>query len=211
MEKFWLRIEFLFIFITLPLLGYLNPEHISPIPVLIAVLSYVFILSLRHKKIRKKNIFTLHRHHHKLLNGIYNRILVSLIIMMMAILFYDHYLIFKMIFKDPLLWMILLFVYPVFSVIPQEIIFRSFFFARYKKIFQRYTLVFMSAASFSFSHIIFENWIAIIFTFIGGLYFAVSYHETKSLLIVVVEHSIYGLFLYTIGFGEFFDFNAMHG
>ena len=210
MKNFWLRVEFLVIFICLPLLGYVYPKYISPIPVLIAVLTYVFYLSLRHKKIRKKNIFTFHIHHHKLLRSIYNRILASLIIMMLAIMFYDHYLIFKMIFKDPLLWLVLLFVYPIFSVIPQEIIFRSFFFTRYKKIFKRYPMVFMSAASFSFSHIIFENWIAITFTFIGGLYFAISYHQTKSLLIVVIEHSIYGLFLYTIGFGEFFDFNAMH-
>jgi len=210
MEKFFLRVEFLFIFVALPLLGYLHPRYISPIPVLISILGYVFFVSLRHKKIRQKNIFTLHHHHHKLLSSIYNRILVSLIVMMVAILFYDHYLIFKMIMKDPLLWLALLFVYPVFSVLPQEIIFRSFFFARYKKIFQRYSLVLMSAASFSFSHIIFENWIAIIFTFIGGLYFAMSYHQTKSLLIVVIEHSIYGLFLYTIGFGDFFDFSAMH-
>ncbi|MDF1880173.1 CPBP family intramembrane metalloprotease [Sulfurimonas sp. MAG313] len=209
MKNFWLRVEFLFIFIALPLLGYLNPKYISPIPVLIFILSYVFYLSLRHKKIRKRNIFTFHHHHHKLLKGIYNRILVSLIVLMVAIIFYDHHLIFKMILQDPLLWIILLFIYPLFSVIPQEIIFRSFFFARYKKIFKRYPLVFMSAASFSFSHIIFNNWIAIIFTFIGGLYFAISYHQTKSLLVVVIEHSIYGLFLYTIGFGEFFDFNAM--
>jgi len=209
MKKIWLRIEFLFIFIAIPLLVNLNLDIVSPIIVMSFVFIYVSILSFFNKKLQKKKIFAFHLHHHKLLGALYSRILISMSFIMVFILVYDHFLIFKMLKEDPLLWAILIFAYPIFSVIPQEIIFRSFFFARYKKIFKRYPLVLISALSFSFSHLIFHNWIAIFFTFIGGLYFAITYHQTKSLLLVVLEHSIYGIFLFTIGFGEFLDFEQM--
>lgn len=211
MKKFWLRVEFLFIFIALPLLVDLNPKIFSPIPILIGILIYILLIHLRHQPLRKKKIFKFYYEHRYLFSEVYNRVLVSLILLMLFIFLYDEYLIFKMLFKNPVLWFMLLFIYPIFSVIPQEIIFRSFFFARYKKIFKAYVLVFMSAVSFSFAHIVFHNWFAIIFTFIGGLYFAISYYQTKSLLLVVIEHTIYGLFLYTIGYGEFFSYEKMRG
>jgi len=211
MKKFWLRVEFLFIFVAIPVLVDLNAQIFSPIPVLVCILLYILLLNLYHKKLRKKEIFKFYLEHRRLFNEVYNRVLISLIFLMLFILLYDQYLIFKMLFKDPVLWFTLLFIYPVFSVVPQEIIFRSFFFARYKKIFKRYVLVFMSAASFSFAHLVFHNWFAIIFTFIGGLFFAITYHQQRSLLLVVIEHTIYGLFLYTIGYGEFFSFEKMRG
>lgn len=210
MKKFWLRVEFLFIFVAIPLLINFDAHTFSPFLLLGLVLIYIVVLNLGSKKLQKKSIFIFHHHHHNLLPDIYTRVFSSFAVMIIFIIFYDHYLIFNMMIKDPWSWLILLFMYPILSVIPQEIIFRSFFFARYKKIFAKYLLVFMSAASFSFVHIIFHNPIAIVFTFIGGLYFAISYHQTKSLLLVVVEHSIYGMFLYTIGFGEFFDFDEMN-
>jgi membrane protease YdiL (CAAX protease family) len=210
MKKFWLRVEFLFLFVAIPLLINFDPHTFHPFLLLGLVLVYILFLNLRLKKIRKKKIFTFYHHHHLLLPDISKRIFASLAVMIVFIIFYDHYLMFNMIKKDPWSWLILIVLYPILSVVPQEIVYRSFFFARYKKIFAKYFLVFMSAASFSFAHIIFHNYIAVIFTFIGGLYFAISYQQTKSLLLVVVEHSIYGMFLYTIGFGEFFDFDAMN-
>ncbi|MEK8021825.1 MAG: hypothetical protein VSS75_033535 [Candidatus Parabeggiatoa sp.] len=50
----------------------------------------------------------------------------------------------------------------------------------------------------------FANWIAIILSFISGLFFAQTYYKTRSALLVTIEHILYGNFLFTIGLGWFF-------
>jgi hypothetical protein len=43
-----------------------------------------------------------------------------------------------------------------------------------------------------------------ILTFFGGYLFAYTYAKTRSLLLVSIEHALYGCLLYTIGLGRFF-------
>ncbi len=204
MKKFWLKIEWGAIFVLIPLLMLLFPHAMTPVQVLLGVLAYIFYLYTRHAKLRKKPIFVFSFSHHRLLGEIYNRLVISIILLSLIILIYDDSLLFNLLINKPDLWVLLLVIYPIFSVFPQEIIYRSFFFARYKKIFRHSRLIWMSALSFSFAHIIFLNFFAVFFTFVGGLFFALSYGRTRSLFLVVAEHSIYGIFLYTIGYGEFF-------
>lgn len=86
--------------------------------------------------------------------------------------------------------------YPLFSSLPQEIIYRKFFFLRYKKLFNnRLVFIIVNGALFSIAHLYFKNSTALLFTFVGGLIFASSYLKTKSLLYVTIEHAIYGLLL----------------
>lgn len=106
----------------------------------------------------------------------------------------------------PLLWLGLMLLYPIFSAYLQEILFRAFFFKRYRKLFSRNPLhlIFFNALIFSYMHIVFLNWVAVIFTFIGGLLFAHTYLKTRSTLLVSIEHGLYGNALYTIGLGYYF-------
>lgn len=103
------------------------------------------------------------------------------------------------------LWLVTLLIYPIISVLPQELIFRTYFFHRYKQIIpgKHYRLG-LSAASFALAHAIYGNWIAVVVSLVGGLLFGYRYIQTRSTLIVVLEHSIWGMYLFTLGVGVFF-------
>lgn len=96
-------------------------------------------------------------------------------------------------------------VYPFFSALPQEYIFCSFFFARYKPFFGRDKLmVLMSALVFAYAHVLYINPVAPVISFLGGLIFALTYRKTCSLALVTLEHSLYGITLFTTGLGWYF-------
>lgn len=98
----------------------------------------------------------------------------------------------------------LLFAYPLFSVIPQEIIFRSFFFSRYRPYFKHdISFVFLNSFLFSFAHIMFNNIFILFVTFVGSLFLCYVYLRTKSIWIVVLEHSLYGLVLLFSGYYKY--------
>ena len=103
------------------------------------------------------------------------------------------------------LWAIIMLMYPVWSVIPQELIYRTFFFHRYKTLFpNRVSMIISSSLAFSFMHIIFENWVAIAFSLIAGIVLSIVYYNHKSLLGISIEHAIYGNLVFTTGLGTFF-------
>lgn len=107
--------------------------------------------------------------------------------------------------RRPGIWALVMVAYPLVSVWPQEIIFRVFFFERYRGLFGAgWGIIAASAVVFSFAHIIFHNWLAVALTLPGGWLFARSYQRTSSLLLVFVEHALYGCAIFTIGYGEFF-------
>jgi membrane protease YdiL (CAAX protease family) len=107
--------------------------------------------------------------------------------------------------QQPILWAVIMVLYPLLSVWPQEVIFRRFLFHRYAPLFcNRFALIAASAAAFGFAHIIFLNWIAIAMTAVGGAMFAARYARHKSLGLCCLEHSLYGCLVFTIGLGQFF-------
>ncbi|MFZ4124608.1 MAG: CPBP family intramembrane glutamic endopeptidase [Rickettsiales bacterium] len=113
--------------------------------------------------------------------------------------------------ERPLLWMMIMVMYPLISVVPQEFIFRTFFFERYKPLFPtRGAMITASALAFGFAHIILQNWVAVGLTTIGGFYFASTYHKRRSMALVWAEHALYGCFLFTIGLGTYFYSGAPH-
>ena len=106
----------------------------------------------------------------------------------------------------PALWLLVMVFYPLISVTTQEIVFRVFFFHRYEGLFGAHVwpLILLNALLFSFAHIIFQNWVSIVLTFLGGLLFAWRYVRTNSFWAVVLEHALYGNLLFTIGLGRYF-------
>lgn len=112
--------------------------------------------------------------------------------------------------SQPRLWALVMVSYPFVSVIPQTLVYRVFLFHRYRPLLpqgrqaESAALILLSAAAFAFSHIVFHNWIAVALTVPGGVLFAVRYHNTRSLCVSSVEHSLYGCFLFTIGLGVYF-------
>ena len=106
--------------------------------------------------------------------------------------------------ERPLVWVMVMTLYPLLSVIPQEIIFRSFFLKRYEGIIPASRMRTANALSFGWVHIIMQNWIAVSFCIIGGWLFSDTYKKSKSLAVVSFEHALYGCFIFTIGLGVFF-------
>jgi len=114
-------------------------------------------------------------------------------------------LLFNFVRRDPIFWALLMLLYPVLSVYPQGVVYRTFLFQRYRDLMpNRYVQIAISAAAFSFVHIIFRNPIAVSLTLIGGVIFARRYAATGSLFTSAFEHALYGCWMFTVGLGDFF-------
>lgn len=99
-------------------------------------------------------------------------------------------------------WLMLLLLYPLLSVIPQELIFRTYFFHRYKRIMpSKWLRIIISASVFALAHIVYANWVAVSLAFIGGLLFAYTYAQSRSTFACVLEHSLWGIWMFTLGMG----------
>lgn len=104
-----------------------------------------------------------------------------------------------------LLWMMVMVLYPAISVIPQELVFRSFFMTRYALIFSRQaSMIIANGLAFGWVHIVLHNWVAVVFSAVGGFLFAHTYRKHRSLALCCAEHALYGCFLFTIGMGFYF-------
>lgn len=107
--------------------------------------------------------------------------------------------------ERPLLWMIVMILYPLLSAFPQEFIYRTYFFHQYDSFISlKHGAVILSAFAFAFLHIVYDNWWAVGLSFIAGLLFGITYARTKSLFWVTVEHTLYGWLIFTLGLGNFF-------
>ena len=104
----------------------------------------------------------------------------------------------------PFVWVMVMILYPLLSVVPQEILFRSYFLRRYAKWLPPSMLFIASALAFGWVHIVLRNWVAVVFSMIGGLFFADTYRKTGSLAAICFEHALYGCYLFTIGMGYYF-------
>lgn len=109
-------------------------------------------------------------------------------------------------YERPKLWLIVMILYPLLSVVPQELIFRKYFFKRYAFMGGgrlRY-LRLVNAGLFSYAHLVFGNWPALILTLIGGWLFAETYQKSRNIWLVSLEHILWGNLIFTIGLGDFF-------
>lgn len=95
--------------------------------------------------------------------------------------------------------------YTLISALPQEFIFCSFFFERYKPFFgSSMKMVAASSIIFAYAHILYINPVAPTLSLIAGLIFALTYLKTKSLAVVTIEHGLYGSYLFIVGLGWYF-------
>jgi membrane protease YdiL (CAAX protease family) len=134
-------------------------------------------------------------------------LLLIIVITTAFVYFTDANSLFNVLLNKPQLWVFILFVYSFFSVYPQELIYRTFFFNRYQALFKSKNLfIFINATIFSLGHIFFKSSLVLILTFVGGILFAYTFNKTKSTLLVSIEHAIYGSWLFTVGMGNMLGF-----
>jgi membrane protease YdiL (CAAX protease family) len=60
----------------------------------------------------------------------------------------------------------------------------------------------ISTLTFTFAHIVYENYFALILTLIGGYYFSRTYQKSRSLMVTVTEHFMYGMLIFSSGVGD---------
>ena len=193
--------EFILLMIVFPII--LCTEIHILIKVSITLLSLFYILIVLFNK---KYSFFIRKELTRFKNHFY-RILSIFIGVLIASIYYVYIFTPEKLFLMPLqkttLWIALLFIYSIFSVIPQEIIYRSFFFMRYNELFKNEKLkILINAIVFSLAHLFFRNILVLVITFVGGLLFAYTYTKTRSLLLVSIEHALYGCCLLTVGLGD---------
>jgi membrane protease YdiL (CAAX protease family) len=105
----------------------------------------------------------------------------------------------------PEIWALVMVLYPPLLAYPQEVIFRCFFFERYRSIFpNQAAMILLNGLSFGLAHVFYGNWIAPSLGTLGGILFAYRYVRTGSLLAVSLEHGLWGDYLFTIGIGWYF-------
>ena len=112
----------------------------------------------------------------------------------------DYFLMFPRF--TPLRWALVMVLYPVLSAYPQELMYRAFFFERYRRLFASdRAMILASAVLFGFAHAFLGNWIAPALTAVGGIIFGRTYLRSGSLVLASLEHGIYGDLLFTLGLG----------
>ena len=204
-----LAIEFLLLFVAGPALFVLLRPRISPIPVLWVVMAYCLAVMLRDPKFDRARLWDPSglRQHAPAILSLFVVITAIGVALMMR---YAPGRFLNLPRSNPVLWAVVMVLYPLLSVYPQGIIYRAFLFDRYRSLYgSGWGMVVASAAAFAFVHIVFRNRLAVALTLPAGLLFAVRYWQTGSLLASSFEHALYGCAVFTIGLGRWFYHGAL--
>jgi len=209
MPRSLLVLEFLLIFIVLPLAYRLSVVRIPALPLLWLVSAYAGWQLLRDPGFDRAQLWNLQplAVHASIIVTIFA---VAALGIWLGVRRFAPQLEWSFVRTRPVLWAVVMVAYPVLSVYPQGLVYRAFFFERYAPLFPgTWTLILVSASAFAFLHIIFRNALAVWLTFAGGLLFAARYAQTASLAASSFEHALYGCWLFTVGLGQFFYRGAM--
>ena len=204
----WL--EFTLIFVSLPLLGFFLRAYLANwlIPALIILMAVCGMLLLSDPHFKRFRLTSLGQF------SAVKRRLFSFFFLgaLFSGMFYgivnqeNWFSLPRNSFND---WLMLLLLYPILSVMPQELIFRTYFFHRYKRIMPSKTVrIIVSASVFALAHIVYANILAVLLAFLGGLLFSYTYAQSRSTFVCVIEHSLWGLWMFTLGLGDVLDAGA---
>jgi membrane protease YdiL (CAAX protease family) len=204
-KRSFLSLELVLLFFLIPVILFLEVLPIIKIGSLLIAITYVIVTSIKNKLIPLKSLLSFS------LKNEWRALLLSCIIVLSSSLIFMYFWhpenLFIVVKKNPTLWVIILFVYAFMSVLPQELLYRSYFFNRYKDLFKnpKY-LVIINIIAFPLAHLFLKNWLVLLITLIGGIFFALTYKRSKSIILTSLEHAIYGNWLFTIGMGEMLAF-----
>ena len=201
---FWITCiaEIAIVFIGMPLLYRFDLIPVHKFIPLIAVFLVYFIFLLSDKTFSKK-VFGFNSFREWKPLAI--RMVAFFAFCVIAVLIFLPGSLFSLPKQHPLLYLIIFIFYPLWSAYPQELIYRAYFYHRFGPLIGNETLlIVINALLFSFSHIIFRNWVAIILTFLGSILFSYTYKKSNSLMVTFIEHALYGNIIFATGLGQFF-------
>lgn len=205
MKKILRMIEAFLIFIVPPALVYLKVLPKSAImPLLWIITLYAYVIMRRAR--RFEPIFHFDKQE---MIQILNRFFVLAPLMLFFVWLVFPNLLFSLVIKAPKIWLMVMVLYPLLSVVAQEILFRSFFVHRYYALINNEKLfIILNALIFAYIHSVFGNIIAIGLSFFGGILFMQTYLRSGSVLMSSIEHMLYGNLIFTLGIGNFFYHGA---
>lgn len=202
-KKTLLAAEFICLFFLFPILFVISLRGTHPFPFIVAGGLFAAFYLLRDKEFSHSsfgNLFRLRDHGKRIFVTFFALALFALI----AIALIKPESLFDYPRQRTTFWVAILVFYPLLAVYPQELFYRAFLFRRYRLLFPSdQAMIFVSALTFGFAHIIYGNIPAVLLTLIGGYLFAITYQRSRSILVVSLEHALYGCLLYTIGLGQF--------
>ncbi len=197
--------EFFLIFIVLPVSFALEYPFLVKAVIAVSGFGYVIYVLVKVEGNKFKMVPNLKW------KSFFKHVFIKLVIISLSTIVYMWFTakgdLFHVLYQKPKLWVIILFVYAMFSVYPQELIYRTLYFQRYESMFKSRSLfIYVNAIVFSLAHIFYRNPLVSLITFLGGILFALTYDKTKSTLLVSIEHAIYGCWLFTVGMGNMLGF-----
>lgn len=203
--------ELLALFVLAPTSLWVARQHGWTVPVLplLALLGALALLYLRRvAPERLRHAWRLPRGRGELARIALQTVLVGVAIVVCVLWVAPQWLL-DLPTRQPARWVWLLALYPALSVVPQELVFRAFFFHRYEALLRRPAgQIVVSALVFGLAHLFYGHWLTVAFACAGGACFAWTFVRTGSLALVVLEHSGYGLLLFTLGLGRLFHTGA---
>jgi hypothetical protein len=106
----------------------------------------------------------------------------------------------------PDVYLRIMLLYPLMSVLVQELVYRTFFFHRYGVLFGRawWLAIILNGVLFGFGHIVIRDPFAIYGSMGLGLLLAWRYAMTRSFWAVFLEHTLWGWLVFTVGLGRYF-------
>lgn len=108
--------------------------------------------------------------------------------------------------RRPETWQKVMLLYPIGSVLAQELIYRTFYFHRYGPLFGSWIVpaLVLNSLLFGLGHIVVGSQFAMLTTCVTGLLFAVRYYTSQSYWAVWIEHSLWGALVFTVGLNRYF-------
>ncbi len=202
-HRLWAELMLLFVLMPMAVFWWIAELHVYLMPMLFAVGMLCLAILLADNQFKRFRLW----HFRDCRTHLFSALRVFLpwaCLLTVAVYVFIPEVLFSWPREQTGLWVMTLLIYPIVSVIPQEIIFRTFFFHRYKTILpSKQHRWLLSTFLFGLAHIVYGNWIAVVATWIGGALFGYRYMKTRSTAIVVIEHSLWGSFLFTMGLGTY--------
>lgn len=209
-KKAMYSIEFILLFFGVPLFLFFDKNLIHPSAVLLPVLIALILYFRKQKEFKSRDLIKLGIPKKMWIKQLLTLSVVGISLLVYVIIFEPENL-FNLPKENPTIWIAMLFFYPIFSAYTQEVVYRKFLFMRYQKLFQnKWLLIFASAITFSFVHIVYFSILSLVLTLFAGIYLAYIYQKTKSVLFVSILHGIMGFLVFTVGLGQHFWLDMMN-
>lgn len=197
-------IEGMVLFVGLPLVFYMEPIRLPKLPSLWVLTLYCWAILWTDRGFDRRRLGNLAALG-PFVRAAWPRMLAVLAVLAALAYAFDPGMVFWFPCQRPGIWLMVMVGYPLLSAYPQEMIYRTFLFRRYRAFFgEGRGMAGASALAFGFLHLIYDNPVAVGLSLLGGWFFAQTYRQTGSTLAATFEHALYGCWIFTVGWGRFF-------